>query len=179
MKLKGSGGLARIQIKTILMNCFCLSFLIIIISLTFYFLTNSDHFHDWHCVISGILSFIFPCILSQEFPRSLHFYSTNTGRKWGQKTHFSQFYHLQTSYFISRQWLNSLFRCQKNPSRGVPASLLTHAWLLWRSSSPHSDPACRRGTSHPRKTFWRWCWWLPSWWVWTWCRVGRHASWGW
>ena len=79
MKLKGSGGLARIQIKTILMNCICLSFLII--SVTFYFLTNSDHFHDWHYVISGFLSFMFPCILSQEFPRSLHFYVTNTGRK--------------------------------------------------------------------------------------------------
>lgn len=58
-----------------------LFFFLIIISFTFSFLTNSDHFHDWHCVISGILSFIFPCILSQEFTRSLHFYSTNTGRK--------------------------------------------------------------------------------------------------
>ena len=127
---------------------------------------------------------MFPCFLSQEFPRSLHFYITNTREKSEDRKHNSRnSNHLQTWYFISRQWLrlrlNSLFRCLKNPSRGVPASLLTHAWLLWRSSSPHSDPACRRGTSHPRKTFWRWCWWLPSWWVWTWCRVGRHASWGW
>lgn len=88
MKLKGSGGLARIQIKDNFDEL--LLFIFLIISFTVYFLTNSDHFHDWHCVISGFLSFMFPCILSQEFPRSLHFYITNTGRKvWTENTFLS------------------------------------------------------------------------------------------
>lgn len=78
----------------------------------------------------------------------------------------STIYRLDTLYLDSG-WGSTLFRCRRNLCQGVPASLLTHAWLLWKSLSPHSDPACRRGTSHPRRTSWRWCWWLPSWWVWT------------
>ena len=107
MKLKGSGGLARIQIKTILMNCFCLSFQLF--PSLFIFLPNLDHFHDWHCVISGFLSFMFPCILSQEFPRSLQFYITNTGEKCGQKALPSQLYHLQTpTLYLDSGWGSTL-----------------------------------------------------------------------
>ena len=59
--------------------------------------------------VSGFLSFIFPCILSQEFPRSLQFYITNTGEKCGQKALPSQLYHLQTpTLYLDSGWGSTL-----------------------------------------------------------------------
>ena len=71
-------------------------------------------FYQYHTIsmigtVSGFLSFIFPCILSQEFPRSLQFYITNTGEKCGQKALPSQLYHLQTpTLYLDSGWGSTL-----------------------------------------------------------------------